>query len=285
VDGCQKAKVFSYVTMGYNFCPMRYALALLFALTSIALAVDNQSSRTQDKGSAQQTNPPTPVSVNCNCTTPANDAKDKPRGWHKLIAWPDGIATIALIFTLFAIIWQAWATSKATNAMRESTDLQRMSWYQWLEFDNLRGGAVICQTEDEGDQYLDFLIDIVNPTERILELKALSWTMYTTGGVRVEPQRGDIMLSATLQPKGRHDTALGYDLSPLQVIPFKNSTPIELRMVGTVDFVNALGTHQTFPFDISFHTRQGDGVLIVKHFKSAAWSLAKRHQKKSEQQN
>jgi hypothetical protein len=43
-------------------------------------------------------------------------AEDKPQGWHKLVAWPDGITTWAILFTLGAIIWQSSETRRAASA-------------------------------------------------------------------------------------------------------------------------------------------------------------------------
>jgi hypothetical protein len=42
--------------------------------------------------------------------------EDKPQGWHKLIAWPEGIATWAIMLTLGAIIWQAIETRRSVQA-------------------------------------------------------------------------------------------------------------------------------------------------------------------------
>lgn len=89
---------------------MNTRVLLVFAFVVLApvfVAAQNQPSRTSNRQKTEQANQPTPVSVNCNCTTQADNGKDKPQGWHKLVTWPEGVATWALIFTLGAIVWQA----------------------------------------------------------------------------------------------------------------------------------------------------------------------------------
>ncbi len=106
---------------------MKTGIAVVFAvivLTPILVAIQNQPSRTQDRKAAQQATPATPVSVNCNCTTKTENGQDKPQGWHKFVAWPEGIATWALILTLGAIWWQSWETRKSAKAAKDGVEMQ-----------------------------------------------------------------------------------------------------------------------------------------------------------------
>lgn len=103
----------------------RVSLVLAFiVLAPVFVAAQNQPSRAKKRNEAQQPPPPAPINVNCNCTKQTDDSKDKPQGWHKLVTWPEGIATLALIFTLGAIVWQAVETHRSTNAMRRNIALQ-----------------------------------------------------------------------------------------------------------------------------------------------------------------
>ena len=77
------------------------------------MASQNQPSGTQKRENAQQAIPATPVNVNCNCTNQTDSGHDKPQGWYKLVTWPEGVATWALIFTLGAICWQSWETRRS----------------------------------------------------------------------------------------------------------------------------------------------------------------------------
>jgi len=92
-----------------------FMVVAVLALAPVTMAVQNQPSGTQERKAAQQSNPTAPVTVNCNCTTQTDDGKDQPQGWHKLIAWPEGVATWALIFTLGAIVWQAIETRRSVQ--------------------------------------------------------------------------------------------------------------------------------------------------------------------------
>jgi hypothetical protein len=42
--------------------------------------------------------------------------KPNPPWWHEFFAWPEGITALLIMFTLGAIIWQAWETRKAAEA-------------------------------------------------------------------------------------------------------------------------------------------------------------------------
>jgi hypothetical protein len=88
----------------------------ILALAPITMAIQNQPSGAQARKDAQKANPATPTSENCNCADNTSDSKNNPPWWHKFVAWPEGIATSALIFTLIAIGWQSWETRKAAKA-------------------------------------------------------------------------------------------------------------------------------------------------------------------------
>jgi hypothetical protein len=102
---------------------MEARLVLIFAVISFApvfVPTQNHPAAAKGQRDAQQTSPAASVSINCNCTDQAKSRNDQPQGWHKLVTWPEGIATWALIFTLAAIIWQAVETRRAVGASANS---------------------------------------------------------------------------------------------------------------------------------------------------------------------
>jgi hypothetical protein len=92
-----------------------FVVIAILAFAPVAVAIQNQPSSAQDRQKAQQANPIAPISVNCNCTAQTDDSKNKPQGWHKLVTWPEGVATWALLFTLGAILWQAVETRRSVK--------------------------------------------------------------------------------------------------------------------------------------------------------------------------
>lgn len=95
---------------------MKRWVLLVFAVVLLApvfVATQNKPSRVGKRQEAQQPNPPIPVNVNCNCAAQTDESKDKPQGWHKLVTWPEGVATWALMLTLAAIVWQAREARRA----------------------------------------------------------------------------------------------------------------------------------------------------------------------------
>jgi hypothetical protein len=61
------------------------------------------------------------------CTIrPGQDAeqdKSNPPWWHKLIVWPEGITAWLIMFTLGAIVWQAWATRESVQTQERAVTL------------------------------------------------------------------------------------------------------------------------------------------------------------------
>lgn len=100
-------------------------IALFFAIP--AMATQNKQPGERDKQQAEQNlaqKGPQPVSVaqNDSGTHNENARAQNPNGWHKFIAWPEGITTWAIMLTLGAIAWQAWETRKAARAAATSAE-------------------------------------------------------------------------------------------------------------------------------------------------------------------
>src|SRR5271166_4005978 len=114
---------------------MKTRIMVVFAaviLAPIFVTAQNQPSGAQKGQDAQQSNPSAPISVDCNCATQTEGGKNNPQGWHKLVTWPEGIATWALMFTLGAIIWQSCETRRAAGAANKSIHLQEVALRQWV---------------------------------------------------------------------------------------------------------------------------------------------------------
>jgi hypothetical protein len=103
---------------------------VIFAV--ILMAAENQPSGAQERQSAQQAKPATPISVNCNCAPQTDDSKKKPQGWHELVTWPEGIATWALILTLAAIVWQAVISRNAVAVALKQVNYMAASERAWV---------------------------------------------------------------------------------------------------------------------------------------------------------
>jgi hypothetical protein len=119
-----------------------------FALAVIFVSSQNQPSSTQNERQEQQANP-TVSRQEATAHNDAQDSKNDPKWWYKFIAWPEGIATIALIFTLAAIIWQSYETRRAAKAANKSIEAFIRSERAWVIVDLIpmgyqtRGGWAI----------------------------------------------------------------------------------------------------------------------------------------------
>ncbi|MGB7133566.1 MAG: hypothetical protein WBD59_22330, partial [Candidatus Sulfotelmatobacter sp.] len=96
---------------------------VVVVLAPVLVAAQNKPSRAKNRKDAQAAPPPAPISVNCNCASQTDASQNKPQGWHKLVTWPEGIATWALIVTLVGIFWQASVSGKAAKAAARNIKL------------------------------------------------------------------------------------------------------------------------------------------------------------------
>jgi hypothetical protein len=95
-----------------------------------------QDARKSQRDAKQADVPTAPISNNQATSYYEQPRENKPQGWHKLVAWPEGITAWAIMLTLGAIIWQALETRKAAIAARDSIKLQETAYYQWVEIVN-----------------------------------------------------------------------------------------------------------------------------------------------------
>ena len=139
-------------------------LAVIVA-APIFVSAQNEASGTQRRENKQQPKSTSPISVNCNCTSETNDGKDKPQEWHKLVTWPEGIGTWALILTLGGILWQAKVSGTAARAAMQNIEL-----YISKERARLRVGMKPLVFPDKPDPAytVDFTVSIYGPTDAFI---------------------------------------------------------------------------------------------------------------------
>jgi hypothetical protein len=97
---------------------MLKTLRMLAVLAIATISVSSYAKPTeQPKSDDAQKVYPSVISQSGVCQ-PCENAKNpqKPPFWEKVIAWPEGITTIAVICTLFVIAWQSVETRKAAQA-------------------------------------------------------------------------------------------------------------------------------------------------------------------------
>jgi hypothetical protein len=91
--------------------------AVVVAFAPIAMPVSQEPSSGQHtKQSQSPTQPSATTTNNESRTYYQEEDKDKPHGWHRLVTWPEGVTTWAILFTLGAIAWQAVETRRAAQA-------------------------------------------------------------------------------------------------------------------------------------------------------------------------
>lgn len=126
-------------------------LAVIWTFAIPAMATQNHdSSDNNDQNSQKVMPPPSSIASNQTTTYYQQSADDKPKGWHKFIAWPEGITAWAIIFTLGAIVWQAKATSNSAKAAEKSAEAARANTLAMIRAQ--RAWLVIkVEVEDESD--------------------------------------------------------------------------------------------------------------------------------------
>jgi hypothetical protein len=105
----------------------------LILLAILAFAVPTMTGQQKQTGQqdarksqrdAKQADVPAPPITNNQATSYYEQPREnKPQGWHKFVAWPEGITAWAIMLTLGAIIWQAKETRKAAVAAQTSVSL------------------------------------------------------------------------------------------------------------------------------------------------------------------
>ena len=111
-----------------NLLPLLAILALAVPTMPVQHQPRSQQGASERQSDANQADfPSAPIANNQTPSYYEQPRQNKPQGWHKLIAWPEGITAWAIMFTLGAIVWQAWETRKAANASKLAAEVARDS--------------------------------------------------------------------------------------------------------------------------------------------------------------
>ncbi len=226
----------------------------------------------QDERAAQQTTPhaaqlsksalPAEADENHSQQNVPNPERNAPR-WYRFFRWGDGTTTWVIVFTLLAIAEQAHESAKATLAMQRSIALQEVSMKQWIEVTNWHSEEQL--RDIRGKPTLMIYFDILNPTDRVVTLTGMEWN--------IGKETGNETLNAVVPPKKAHPTIIGYSLTHHQAAEFESQIPVKFSVAGNIGFTDALGTPQRQPFWVSLHCGIGNGIIIIKQFETAAWTL------------
>lgn len=137
-------------------------LIVLFCLTVVAVPIQQKPSSKQDaqqsSRDAKQANVPAASITNNQATSYYEQPREsKPQGWHKFVAWPEGITTWAIMLTLGAIVWQAWETRKAAITMAQNTAAFTLSQRPIIACDPHEGIHPITDMVTNGRMRLDLV--------------------------------------------------------------------------------------------------------------------------------
>jgi len=241
------------------------AVALVVAVTIAPIAMAQQQQPSSEKHQQQrkrdtdQASPPTlPITNNQSSTYYERDDKNKPQGWHKLIAWPEGVTALAVMLTLCAIVWQAVETRRAAQSMKRSTDLQETALRQWVDMQNWRG----CSSLGFEGNTLDIYFDIVNPTNFVLTLETIEATIHGKHFLK--------RIDYELVPKKPLCIGTDFRLNEKEILQFKH-LPLEIAIDGIVLFKEITGKRRPQRFSHSFACVEGNGVVLRKAHKESSW--------------
>lgn len=172
------------------------AILLVFAI--VLVTCKNQYTAQQYQADGQENSLPASVPL-----AHGSESKDRtktgystPSCWQILLAWPQGITTWAILFTLFVIGWQSWETARAASAAERTTAHLIASERAWILVAgvNLTAGA---SDAPEGDMQVFVQCSAKNEGRspgRVLGMKAL----WATGPISDPGQTWDESLYETV---------------------------------------------------------------------------------------
>jgi hypothetical protein len=111
-------------------CLAIFALLLAFAVPTMPgqqKASGQQDARKSQRDAKTADFPASPVTNNQATSYYEQPRDNKPQGWHKLVAWPEGITAWLLMLTLGAIIWQSSETRRSANAAKKAAKAALLS--------------------------------------------------------------------------------------------------------------------------------------------------------------
>jgi hypothetical protein len=134
--------------------------ALAFAVPMVAVEYQPTGQQNARKSQSDAKNPdvPAPPVTNNQATSYYEQPREnKPQGWHKLVAWPEGITAWAILLTLGAIAWQAWETRAAAITMAQNTAAFILSQRPIIACDPHQGIHPITDMINNGRMQLDLV--------------------------------------------------------------------------------------------------------------------------------
>jgi hypothetical protein len=159
----------------------------------------------------------------------AQSSESSSQWWHELLAWPEGITALAIIATLFAIVWQSCLTRRAAVAAEDSIKLQEMAYKQWLELKDWK----VVVSEDE--KSLNVSVNLINPTNFPVALSLIKITLEFGQGV----ERHLIRKGRDLLPRDPVKMTADGPLSDL-ARPHYFESSIGILVRGKLEFVSVL---------------------------------------------
>ena len=113
---------------------------IISALLALVLAFDpaakqNRKSTPADAARNREGTTSIVIFENEKRDLPTKDNDQKPPAWSGTIEWSNWALAVVGVATVWAIWKQAKETAQATNAMRETVDLQKASMEQWVDIE------------------------------------------------------------------------------------------------------------------------------------------------------
>ena len=157
------------------------AIVILCGLTLFVARQDERATQESAQKAAQLRNGA--VSAEPNEQHPQENVEDTERhtpGWYGFFRWPNGTTTWAIILTLLAIVEQtmhtaksAKATESSAKATRDSIDVQKAAYRQWITIENWRADDVPALCEGAEAALVNIRFDILNPTKFPLTIRRI----------------------------------------------------------------------------------------------------------------
>jgi hypothetical protein len=208
-------------------------------LTILALAVPTvseqqkptgqQDARKSQRDAKQVDVPAAPITNNQATSYYEQPRENKPQGWHKLVTWPEGITAWAIMFTLGAIIWQAWETRVAAIAAKDSIKLQEAAMKQWVELVDWKSQVLT-------DGRFEISFSLLNPTNFLIVLICAE--------VRFKPKLPEmyslVRTGSPLPPKTHMTFKLNPPIGEPALQTFKTGQQMGIVIEGLIVFRSAL---------------------------------------------
>lgn len=252
--------------------------AVVSALAIPAMATQYQQpgdkNAQQGQGNKYQVATPAPTTPNSQPSSPDKQNGDnKPYGWHKLVAFPEGITAWAIMLTLGAIVWQAWETRKSADASKAGAEaaliqskLQAAVMKQWigLKLDNLQDFGEERNSAGEflPSRNVELHFQIINSTPYPFKIKHVKMGVNGTGEPLLKNTKFfEDKWNATIPPLASDRANVFTFRVPLTLGEEEYASymkgDLNLSIFGVVSFQQAAGPMDTYDFALSYKCRRG----------------------------